>query len=53
MQIKIVKTGLEEVQPFRVLFLHENNFQFVHDKCHLYGWADTYLFEVDGTKVGY
>ena len=53
MQIKIVKTGLEEVQPFRVLFLHENNFQFVHDKCHLYGWADTYLFQVDGTKVGY
>jgi len=53
MQIKIVKTGLEEVHPFRVLFLHENNFQFVHDKCHLYGWADTYLFEVDGIKVGY
>jgi hypothetical protein len=36
-----------------MLFLQENNFQFVHNKCHDYGWADTYLFSLDGIKIGY
>jgi len=53
MEIEIIKTSLEEINPFRVLFLQENNFQFVCDKCHYYGWADTYLFKINGTKVGY
>jgi hypothetical protein len=53
MEIKISKSALEEIQPFRVLFLQENNFQFIYNKCHSYGWADTYAFFIDDTKVGY
>ncbi|HKO82519.1 MAG TPA: GNAT family N-acetyltransferase [Chitinophagaceae bacterium] len=53
MEIEIIKTNLEEIKAFRVLFLQENNFQFVCDKCHYYGWADTYLFTVNGEKAGY
>jgi len=53
MEIKVTKTQLQEVQPFRVLFLHENNFQFVYNKCHDFGWADTYLFTMDEVKIGY
>ena len=53
MDIEVLKTGLEEVRDFRVLFLHENNFQFIYNKCHDYGWADTYLFTIDGVKAGY
>ena len=53
MEIKVIKTELEEIKAFRVVFLHENNFQFVYDKCHYYGWADTYVFLIDGQKVGY
>ena len=36
MEIEIVKTGLEEIKSFRLMFLQENNFQFIHDKCHYY-----------------
>jgi RimJ/RimL family protein N-acetyltransferase len=53
MEIKAIKSGLEEIKPFRVVFLQESNFQFIYNKCHDYGWADTYLFFIDDTKVGY
>jgi GNAT superfamily N-acetyltransferase len=53
METEIIKTGLEEIKALRVLFLQENNFQFIYNKCHDYGWADTYLFKVNGTKIGY
>lgn len=53
MDIKIIKIGLDAIKDFRVLFLQENHFQFVHDKCHLYGWADTWMIELDGQAVGY
>jgi GNAT superfamily N-acetyltransferase len=53
MEIKVIKTELDEIRGFRILFLHEGNFQFIHNKCHLYGWADTYLFLMDNTKIGY
>jgi RimJ/RimL family protein N-acetyltransferase len=53
MEIQVTKTILQEIQPLRNLFLHENKFQFIHNKCHGAGWADTYLITVDGTKVGY
>ena len=53
MDIRITKTPLEAVQDFRVLFLHENRIQFVHDKCHRYGWADTWIIHLDGAAVGY
>lgn len=51
--IEIVKTNLETIQPFRVVFLHENNFQFCYDKCHYYGWSDDYVFKINGTIIGY
>lgn len=53
MEIKAIKSELEAVKAFRVLFLQESNFQFTYNKCHDYGWADTYLFFIDDTKVGY
>ncbi len=53
MGLEVVKTGLDEIKSFRLMFLQENNFQFIHDKCHYYGWADTYLFLHDEIKIGY
>ena len=53
MQIIVSKTSLADVPAFRNLFLQESNFQFIHNKCHDYGWADTYLFTIDGTRAGY
>ena len=56
MEIKATRVfffDLEEIQTFRILFLHENDFQFIYNKCHDYGWADTYLFVIDGISVGY
>ena len=52
-EIKVTKIRLQEIQPFRILFLHESNFQFVYNKCHDFGWADTYLFTMDEIKIGY
>ena len=53
MEIKATRVELEEIQTYRISFLHENNFQFIYNKCHDYGWADNYLFLIDGTEVGY
>lgn len=53
MQLSIYPTGLEEIRAFRTMFLHENHFQFVCNKCHDYGWADTWLFQMDGVSIGY
>jgi hypothetical protein len=44
---------LDDIRVFRVLFLHENHFQFVYDKCHYYGWADTYVIGIGDIKIGY
>jgi GNAT superfamily N-acetyltransferase len=53
MKPKVHKIDVKEVQAFRILFLQENNFQFIYDKCHTYGWADTYLFILDDLPIGY
>jgi RimJ/RimL family protein N-acetyltransferase len=53
MEIDINKTSLEEIGELRVLFLQENNFQFIYDKCHTYHWADDYLMKSGDTKIGY
>lgn len=53
MNLNVSKTILKEIQSFRNLFLHENKFQFIYNKCHDYNWADTYLFTMDQTKIGY
>jgi RimJ/RimL family protein N-acetyltransferase len=53
MAIEVIKTDLKEIQALRILFLQESNFQFIYDKCHTYGWADTYVFLQDKVKIGY
>jgi GNAT superfamily N-acetyltransferase len=51
--MQVTRTTLSDIEAFRAQFLKENKIQFIHNKCHLYGWADNYLFTYDGAKVGY
>jgi RimJ/RimL family protein N-acetyltransferase len=53
MELKVNKAALTELRALRDLFLAEISFQFVYNKCHAAGWADTYLFTIDGIKAGY
>lgn len=53
MKLKVIKTSLTEIQGLRNLFLAERPFQFIYNKCHEAGWADTYLFTLNGMKAGY
>ncbi|MRG48809.1 GNAT family N-acetyltransferase [Chitinophaga sp. SYP-B3965] len=53
MEFKVTKCSLETIQPLRVLFLHESNFQFVCNKFHDFGWADTYQFTINDMEIGY
>ncbi len=53
MDLKVVKTSLDAIQPLRALFLQENNFQVRYDACHIRGWADEYIFWVDDAEIGY
>lgn len=53
MELNVTKCSLETIHPLRVLFLHESNFQFVCNKCHDFGWADTYQFTANGMEIGY
>lgn len=53
MKIAVTRSTSEAVKPLRELFLHEGNFQFIYNKCHDYGWADTWIFTADGIQVGY
>jgi GNAT superfamily N-acetyltransferase len=53
MQLQIIKTNSEDIKDLRNIFLHENNFQFVCDKCHYYGWADAYVFMSNSSRIGY
>jgi L-amino acid N-acyltransferase YncA len=53
MEAEVHNVPLHEIQDLRNLSLRENNFQFVHDKCHGAGWADTYIFSIGKEPVGY
>ncbi|HEY4327304.1 MAG TPA: GNAT family N-acetyltransferase [Mucilaginibacter sp.] len=53
MELKIDRTDLEHIREHRVLFLQERNFQFIYNKCYENGWADTWLFKIDGEVTGY
>src|ERR1700748_1607495 len=53
MDLKLHKVGLKEILPIRELFLKENNFQVRYDACHVRGWSDSYLINIDGANVGY
>ena len=51
--INVSRCRFDDIQGFRASFLSEMNAQFIHDKCHRYGWSDDYIFTFDGTGVGY
>ncbi|MGC3946683.1 MAG: N-acetyltransferase [Chryseolinea sp.] len=53
MLITVARCQLKDIQELRALFLREMNAQFIHDKCHLYGWSDDYVFTVNGVVAGY
>ena len=53
MNLRIQPSDPATLAPFRERFLHENDMQFVHDKCHRYNWADIYRFDIDDTTIGY
>lgn len=52
-KVIVRKTTPAEVFDLRQLFLQENVFQFIHNKCHQYGWADVYLIIDKEVKIGY
>jgi RimJ/RimL family protein N-acetyltransferase len=51
--LRIEKTGLHEISDLRKSFLEAGGFQFIHNKCHVYGWADVYVFREGKVKIGY
>lgn len=53
MLAKVTKTQLENIQPFRALFLQETNIQVRYNACHERGWTDSYLLSVDDVQIGY
>ena len=53
MEIKVSKVSSADIVFLRQAFLAENDFQFIYDKCHLYGWADCFLYTAGNEQVGY
>ncbi|MDN5205308.1 GNAT family N-acetyltransferase [Fulvivirgaceae bacterium BMA10] len=53
MKIRVYKTELKEILPFRTLFLQENNFQIRYNACHERNWSDSYLITFDDREIGY
>jgi len=53
MHITATPTTPDAIQPLRVLFLHEGNFQFVCNSYHARNWSTDYLLQADGVTVGY
>lgn len=51
--LSILPASEQEIESFRSLFLHENNVYFVHNKCHQYGWADSWVFTRKNERIGY
>jgi GNAT superfamily N-acetyltransferase len=53
MTITVQKVVLDSILPLRALFLQKVNHQVRHNSRHERGWSDSYLFLIDGQKVGY
>ena len=53
MTAQAVRAKLQDILPFRALFLQEANTQIRYDACHARGWTDSYLLKIDGIPVGY
>lgn len=43
----------DDIREMRMQFLDEMSAQFIHNKCHLYGWSDDYLILHGGVAIGY
>lgn len=53
MNLQAQLTLLENILPFRQLFLQETNFQIRYNAVHERSWADSYLLTAGGTPIGY
>jgi GNAT superfamily N-acetyltransferase len=53
MELRAVRTTLDEIQSLRLLYLQEANAQIRYNACHERGWTDPYLLTVNGLPVGY
>jgi hypothetical protein len=53
MDLKITSAAEDEIRNLRSLFLLEVNIQFIHNKCHQYAWADSWIFLLHDEKIGY
>lgn len=53
MTLQAQQTTLENMLPFRQLFLQETNFQIRYNAVHERGWSDSYLLTADGVVIGY
>ncbi len=50
---QVVKCDLNEILPYRGLYIQENNCQIRYDSCHVRNWSDSYLLIYGDQKVGY
>lgn len=53
MKVKVQKTTLATIKPFRTLFLQELNVQIRYNACHERGWSDSYRLSIGQQMVGY
>src|SRR5579863_4160230 len=53
MELRAVRTSLQEIQSLRLLYLQEINAQVRYNACHERGWTDSYLLTANGLPVGY
>ncbi|MFD2523626.1 GNAT family N-acetyltransferase [Emticicia soli] len=53
MHFNIIKVTLQEILPYRDLFLHEINRQIRYNACHERGWSDSYLLYANDAVIGY
>ncbi|HJZ91142.1 MAG TPA: GNAT family N-acetyltransferase [Gemmataceae bacterium] len=53
MRMEVVLVQPDDVRALRELYRQEMNCQIVLDSWHGRGWADSYLFRLDGRVVGY
>jgi GNAT superfamily N-acetyltransferase len=53
MHFKATKVSLQEILPYRDLYLQEMHRQIRYNACHERGWSDSYLLYADEVIIGY
>ncbi|RYU96045.1 GNAT family N-acetyltransferase [Emticicia agri] len=53
MNFKAAKVSLQDILPYRDLYLQEMNRQIRYNACHQRGWSDSYLLYADEIIIGY